>query len=240
MINIENEKDEKISKVTKNSKLKKSKNNIDDEEESESEEISEISFSISKPSDIDSLCEKISNKSNDDLKFEYENTLKTANDDLMKDIDAQLKHLAIKEPGFDKDIKLMSSNLYKSISQSISGIKNPNMYLHNLDKTAKGMTNFGSMSDVIDEQTMRLKNDLSGEPMIIGPELTDITDLKFSKASSLKGKEKLAYKKTLSLEYSNEKEFSKKEVISSSSNNKNSMKGMESSNKNILTEEPKD
>ena len=240
MINIENEKDEKISKVTKNSKLKKSKNNIDDEEESESEEISEISFSISKPSDIDSLCEKISNKSNDDLKFEYENTLKTANDDLMKDIDAQLKHLAIKEPGFDKDIKLMSSNLYKSISQSISGIKNPNMYLHNLDKTAKGMTNFGSMSDVIDEQTMRLKNDLSGEPMIIGPELTDITDLKFSKASSLKGKEKLAYKKTLSLEYSKEKEFSKKEVISSSSNNKNSMKGMESSSKNILTEEPKD
>ena len=122
------------------------------------------------------------------MKFEYENTLKTANDDLMKDIDAQLKHLAIKEPGFDKDIKLMSTNLYKSISQSISGIKNPNIYLHNLDKTAKGMTNFGSMSDVIDEQTMRLKNDLSGEPMIIGPELTDITDLKFSKASSLKGK----------------------------------------------------
>ena len=37
-----------------------------------------------------------------------------------------------------------------------------------------------------------------------------------------------------------EKEFSKKEVISSSSNNKNSMKGMESSSKNILTEEPKD
>ena len=96
MINIENEKDEKISKVTKNSKLKKSKIDLEIDEESESEEISDISFSISKPSDIDSLCEKISNKSNDDLKFVYENTLKTAENDLMKDIDAQLKNLAMK------------------------------------------------------------------------------------------------------------------------------------------------
>ena len=70
--------------------------------------------------------------------------------------------------------------------------------------------------------------------------MTEITDIKFSKASSIKGKEKLAYKKTLSLEYSKEKEYSKKENVSSSSRNKNSIKGMESSSKNILTEEPKE
>ena len=180
MINIENEKDEKISKVTKNSKLKKSKIDLEIDEESESEEISDISFSISKPSDIDSLCEKISNKSNDDLKFVYENTLKTAENDLMKDIDAQLKNLALKEPGFNKDIKIMSSNLYKSISQSISGIKGQNQNNHNLDKTAKGLTNFGSTSEAFEDQTIRLKNDLSGEPVMIGPELTEITDLKES------------------------------------------------------------
>ena len=102
------------------------------------------------------------------------------------------------------------------------------------------MTNFGSISDALDDQTVRLKNDLSGEPVIIAPDMTEITDIKFSKASSIKGKEKLGYKKTLSLEYSKEKEFSKKEIISSSSRNKNSIKGMESSSKNILTEEPKE
>ena len=172
------------------------------------------------------------------IKFIYENTLNTAENDLMRDCDEQLKNLAIKEPGFDKDIKLLSSNLYCSIS----GIKtqNLNQNLHNLDKTLKGMTNFGSISDALDDQTVRLKNDLSGEPVIIAPDMTEITDIKFSKASSIKGKEKLGYKKTLSLEYSKEKEFSKKEIISSSSRNKNSIKGMESSSKNILTEEPKE
>ena len=146
----------------------------------------------------------------------------------------------MKEPGFNKDIKIMSSNLYKSISQSISGIKGQNQNNHNLDKTAKGLTNFGSTSEAFEDQTIRLKNDLSGEPVMIGPELTEITDLKFSKASSIKGKEKLGYKKTLSLEYSKDKELSKKEIVSSSSRNKNSIKGMESSSKNILTEEPKE
>ena len=238
MFNIENEKDEKIPKILKPSKTRKSKIDISYEEESESGEVSDISFSISKPSDVDSLCDKISNKSNDDLKFIYENTLNTAENDLMRDCDEQLKNLAIKEPGFDKDIKLLSSNLYCSIS----GIKtqNLNQNLHNLDKTLKGMTNFGSISDALDDQTVRLKNDLSGEPVIIAPDMTEITDIKFSKASSIKGKEKLGYKKTLSLEYSKEKEFSKKEIISSSSRNKNSIKGMESSSKNILTEEPKE
>ena len=238
MFNIENEKDEKIPKILKPSKTRKSNIDISYEEESESGEVSDISFSISKPSDVDSLCDKISNKSNDDLKFIYENTLNTAENDLMRDCDEQLKNLAIKEPGFDKDIKLLSSNLYCSIS----GIKtqNLNQNLHNLDKTLKGMTNFGSISDALDDQTVRLKNDLSGEPVIIAPDMTEITDIKFSKASSIKGKEKLGYKKTLSLEYSKEKEFSKKEIISSSSRNKNSIKGMESSSKNILTEEPKE
>ena len=238
MFNIENEKDEKIPKILKPSKTRKSKIDISYEEESESGEVSDISFSISKPSDVDSLCDKISNKSTDDLKFIYENTLNTAENDLMRDCDEQLKNLAIKEPGFDKDIKLLSSNLYCSIS----GIKtqNLNQNLHNLDKTLKGMTNFGSISDALDDQTVRLKNDLSGEPVIIAPDMTEITDIKFSKASSIKGKEKLAYKKTLSLEYSKEKEYSKKEIGSSSSRNKNSIKGMESSSKNILTEEPKE
>ena len=94
------------------------------------------------------------------------------------------------------------------------------------------MTNFGSMSEAIDEQTIRLKNDLSGEPVVLGADMTEITDIKFSKQSSLQNKEKLVYKKTLSLNYSKEKEnSSKKEMISSSSRNKISLKNMESESK---------
>ena len=102
------------------------------------------------------------------------------------------------------------------------------------------MTNFGSISEALDEQTIRLKHDLSGEPVLIGSNITEITDLKFSKQSSIKEKEKLAYKKTLSLNYSKEKENSKKEMISSSSRNKNSVKYMESEGKNFLTEDQKE
>ena len=242
MINIENEKDEKITKNRRKSKRNSIKKDSIDDDDDESEEVSDISFSISKPSDVDSLCEQISNKSKDDMKYVYENTLKTAEIDLMQDVNSQLKYLAMKEPGFDKDIKLISSNYYQTLSHTILGTKNPNQNqnLHNLDKTIKGLTNFGSTSEAIDEQTIRLKNDLSGEPVLIGPDMTEITDIKFSKASSIKGKEKLAYKKTLSLENSKDKDFSKKEIISTSSRNKNSIKGMESSSKNILTEDPKE
>ena len=237
--NIDNEKDEKISKKTKELKLKKEKiSSSSEEEESKSNAASDISFSISKPSDIDSLCDKISNKSKDDLKFTFESTLKTAENDLMKDIDNEIKLMADNNPGFDKDIKLMSSNYYKSLTDSLFINKNHNP--QNLDKTVKGMTNFGSISEALDEQTIRLKHDLSGEPVLIGSNITEITDLKFSKQSSIKEKEKLAYKKTLSLNYSKEKENSKKEMISSSSRNKNSVKYMESEGKNFLTEDQKE
>ena len=235
MINIENKKDElrqsykREINSKKNKKFKK--NDLSEEEESKSNAGSEISFSISKPSDIDSLCDKVSNKSkDDDLKFTFESTLKTAENDLMKDIDDELKIMTDKLTGFDKDIKLMSSNYYKSLTESLIANKNQNP--QSMDKTIKGMTNFGSMSEAIDEQTIRLKNDLSGEPVLLGADMTEITDIKFSKQSSLQNKEKLVYKKTLSLNYSKEKEnSSKKEMISSSSRNKISLKNMESESK---------
>ena len=237
--NIENEKDEKVSKKTKNSKIKNNKLNISSsEEDSKSNAGSELSFSISKPSDIDSLCDKLSNKSKDDLKFTFESTLKTAENDLMNDVNNQFKVLANSQPGFDENIKLMSSNLYQSIADSI--IINKNQNPHNLDKTVKGNTNFGSMSEAMDEQTIRLKNDLSGEPVVLGADLTEITDIKYSKQSSLQNKDKLIYKKTLSLNYSKEKDNSKKEIISSSSRNKNSIKNIESESKNFLLEDQKE
>lgn len=216
----------------------------------EMENISEASFSFSKPSDIDDLYDNLSNKSNDEINFVYESTLQTSEADLNKEIDLQFETMAQKEPGFDKNIKLISSNYYKSLVESITGGKQTQQ---NLDKTNVGYTKYGSISAAIDDQTIRLKNDLSGVPFMIGDvtnmDLSDkkkggesndnefiLKDSKLSKESSsnINSKNKLDYKKTMSLEYSKEKDSDKKEMISSSSQNKPSVDKKSKSSKTPL------
>lgn len=253
-INIENE---KISKNSIGSKLMdsksdslidgSSKNNVSKKEESE--KISDASFSFSNASDVDKLYENISNKSKDDLNFVYESTLQTAQVDLDKEIDLQFNNMAKKEPGFDEDIKLISSNFYKNVVDNLTGGKQNQQ---NLEKTNLGYTKYGSISAAIDDQTIKLKNDLSGVPVMIG-DVTNIDlsekkkigesnendfifkDSKISKGSSsaLNGKNKLDYKKTMSLEFSKERESDKKEMISYSSQNKQSTNKRESKSSKI-------
>ena len=221
----------------------------------DSEILSEASFSFSKASDIDSFYENNSNKSNENLKLVYESTLQTAEEDLNQQIDLQFENIGKKEPGFDPNIKLISSNFYKGIVDSITGGK------QNIDKTTNiGITKYGSISAAIDDQTIKLKNDLSEVPFMIG-DVTNIDlsekkkggesndndfilkDSKLSKeesSSGVNGKKKLDYKKTMSLEYSKEKESDKKEMISSSSQNKPSIDKVESKSSKIhLFEEQK-
>ena len=175
---------------------------------------SEASFDLSKSSDVDGLCENLEKKSNPSINYEYESTLQNEEEDLNKEINLYFNNMAKKEPGIDPKIKLISSNLYKDI---IGG------KIQNLDKTNMGYTKYASISGPMDEQTIRLKNDLSGEPI----ENTDnvyILKGKFSKQSSLKNEiTKLEYKKTMSLEYSKERESEKKDLISLSSQNKQSL-----------------
>ena len=227
-INIESENN------TINSNLLSSKKEslIENQKKDDSENLSEASFSLSKPSDIDSLYENNSNKSNENLKLVYESTLQNAEEDLNQEIDLEFENISKKESGFDPNIKLFSSNFYKGIVDSITGGKQNN------DKTNIGITKYGSISAAIDDQTLKLKNDLSGVPVIIG-DVTNIDlsekkkgesndndfilkDSKLSKESSsgMNGKKKLDYKKTMSLEYSKERESDKKEMISYSSQNK--------------------
>ena len=264
-INISDDKNSKISLSSKieNSKrsslIDKTKSNISKKEDID--KISDASFSFSQPSDIDSLYENLSNKSKDSLNLVYESTLQTAEEDLNKEIDLQFENMAKKEPGFDNNIKLISSNFYKSLVDKITGGKQTTQ---TLDKTNIGYTKYGSISAAIDDQTIRLKNDLSGVPVMIG-DVTNITgnidlidknkngenneneslikDFKISKEESLSGinsKNKLDYKKTMSLEYSKEKESDKKEMISYSSQNKQSTNKRESkSSKNPLIDEQK-
>ena len=67
-------------------------------------------------------------------------------------------------------LKYQSSNYYKSLVESITGGKQTQQ---NLDKTNVGYTKYGSISAAIDDQTIRLKNDLSGVPFMIG----DVTNM---------------------------------------------------------------
>ena len=80
MINTENERENKKTRTKsrrRTSKIEILRKEIVTNEESDSDDLSEVSFSISKPSDVDSLCENISNKSKDDMKFDYEPIIAT-------------------------------------------------------------------------------------------------------------------------------------------------------------------
>ena len=257
-INIESEsKNSSISK--KNSLIDKSKSLISKKEDI-GEKLSDASFSLSQPSDIDDLYENLSKESNEKIDFVYESTLQTAQADLNKEIDSQFENMAKKEPGFDNNIKLISSHFYKSLVEKIIGGKQIQPQ-QNLDKTNIGITKYGSISAAIDDQTIRLKNDLSGVPVMIG-DVTNITgnndlidkkkygennenessikDFKISKeesSSGINGKNKLDYKKTMSLEYSKEKESDKKEIISYSSQNKQSIKESKSSKTPLIDDQ---
>ena len=259
-INIESE-----SKKTLNSKkesLIDKPKSVNSKKDNNSEKLSDASFSLSQPSDIDNLYENLSKESYEKLDFVYESTLQTAEADLNKEIDSQFENMAKKEPGLDNNIKLMSSNFYKGLVDKITGGKQSQQ--QNLDKTNIGYTKYGSISAAIDDQTIRLKNDLSGVPVMIG-DVTNITgnidlidkkkygennenessikDFKISKeesSSGINGKNKIDYKKTMSLEYSKEKESDKKEMISYSSQNKQSINKIDSkSSKTPLVDEQK-
>ena len=211
----ENDKDKKISLMQRiRNNIEKNANKV------QQDNTSEASFSFSHASDIDSLCENMEKKSNQSIHYPFESTLQNAEEDLNKEIDLYFDNMAKTEQGIDKNIKLQSSNLYKELVTSIAGSKNQNN--QNLDKTNMGYTKYASISGVMDDQTIKLKNDLSGD----GVENNNVYILKdqLSKQSSLKNdKNKIEYKKTMSLEFSKERESEKKELISSSSQNKQSL-----------------
>ena len=123
-INIESEKSEKNSKIisSQNSLIDKSKNNEIKRVSVDQEVLSDASFSISNSGDIDSFCENFANKSKDDFDPVYESTLPIAEVDLNQEIDIHFSEMAKKEPGLDNNIKIISSNYYKGLVNSITGV----------------------------------------------------------------------------------------------------------------------
>ena len=196
------------------------------------EKFSNVSFSISAVSDIDELYDNLSNKSDDKNNFIFESNTKNAEEQLEKYIEEELTKAFIKsKPGFDQDVKNLSQEFYKKISNSLSDNKNRTT----LDKTNM-VTKCTNIDETGGDQTMKLKNDLTGVPLMIQPDITnsnnaniDISGKKSSKKSSKliskesesenkeSNKESKKQGNTMSLEFSKEKDSDKKELVSTSS-----------------------
>ena len=196
------------------------------------EKFSNVSFSISAVSDIDELYDNLSNKSDDKNNFIFESNTKNAEEQLEKYIEEELTKAFIKsKPGFDQDVKNLSQEFYKKISNSLSDNKNRTT----LDKTNM-VTKCTNIDETGGDQTMKLKNDLTGVPLMIQPDITnsnnaniDISGKKSSKKSSKliskesesenkeSNKESKKQGNTMSLEFSKEKDSYKKELVSTSS-----------------------
>lgn len=178
--------------------------------EKEEENTSDISFSISGNSDINDLCDKMSNISNDKFDFVYEGNTKDIAKELNDYIDESLKKFIKDKKGFEDDIKVMSQTLYKELCGIAPDVKNNRVPTNDKSKTNL-FTECPSVSRV--EQETRLRNDLSGVPIMIQPDITHNGD-KNSKTSKAKDSEE-NNKITNS---SREKSSSKKDLISSGTN----------------------
>ena len=200
------------------------------------EKFSNVSFSISAVSDIDDLYDNLSNKSDEKNDYVFESNTKNAEEQLEKYIEEELTKAFVKaKPGFDQDVKNLSQEFYKKISNSLSDNKNRTT----LDKTNM-VTKCTNIDETGGDQTMKLKNDLTGVPLVIQPDITttanniniDMSGKNTSKKSSKlvskesnennennesENKDSKKQGNTMSLEYSKEKESDKKELVSSSS-----------------------
>ena len=115
------------------------------------EKFSNVSFSISAVSDIDELYDNLSNKSDDKNNFIFESNTKNAEDQLEKYIEEELTKAFIKsKPGFDQDVKNLSQEFYKKISNSLSDNKNRTT----LDKTNM-VTKCTNIDETGGDQTMK-------------------------------------------------------------------------------------
>lgn len=194
---------------------------------------SDVSFSVSNVSDIDGIYENISNNSDDREDYAFEGNTRNIDEQFQKYTEEELTKLMIKgKDGFDQNTKNLTEEFYKKIASSLSDTKNRTT----LEKTNM-VTKYTNRDETGDDQTLKLKDDLSGLPVVIQPDITANTnniniDLsqninKKNKESNLSSdkehqsepEQKSSEPKgnTMSLEFSKEKDSDRKELISNSS-----------------------
>lgn len=138
------------------------------------ENYSDVSFSVSNVDDIDGIYENLSNNSDDKGDFIFEGTGDNLYDQMHNYIEEEYKKGVLKiKPGFDENIKTEAHDFYKKLADSLSDQKNKT----GLDKTAAGVTKCTGIDVTGDDQTYKMKNDISGVPVVLQPDITANTNI---------------------------------------------------------------
>lgn len=197
----------KIKTITENL-LKNMLEEIPDEEKGgttrRDEGFDDISFSISNTSDINELYEKMSNKSNEKIDLVYEGNAEEVDKQLNDFVDENFHQFVKDNKGFDPEVKNLSLAFYQDLSGAVVPDLKPreNSTQNDKSKTTNLFTK-GPADFTQDEQAIKLKNDLSGVPIMIQGDITQNTG--YGKSFAGKLRESESNKQTIS---------SKKEVIS--------------------------
>ena len=136
-----------------------------DEELSGEEEKQNISFSLSNCNDMDEFLENFSQKSDEKIELEFENTTNEEGLLLINDfLKESTKQLLNCKKGFDEDVKKMSTEFYGDLIKDFNNQRylKKNNKPHYLDKTKN--TNYMTKSESINsEEVTKFKNDLIGQ-----------------------------------------------------------------------------
>ena len=136
-----------------------------EEEISGEEDKQNISFSLSNCNDMDDLLENFSQKSDEKIALEFENTTNEEGLLLINDfLKESTKQLLNSKKGFDEDVKKMSTEFYGDLIKNFNNQRylKKNNKPHYLDKTKN--TNYMTKSESItSEEVTKFKNDLIGQ-----------------------------------------------------------------------------
>lgn len=165
------------------------------------EEIEDISFSISNTSDINELYEKLSNKSNEKFDITYEGYGEEVDKQFNEFVEDTLTNFVKENKGFDKEIKNLTKNLYQDLCGSVVPDLKPRNNMNTTNNDKSKTTNLFTKAPINtnisqDEQAVKLRNDLSGVPIMINGDITQNTG--YGKFGANSKKESESNKQTIS------------------------------------------
>jgi len=171
------------------------------EEDHQEEDIQNISFSLSNCDDMKDFLDNFSNKSDEKVELQYENTTNEEGLAIIEDyLKESTKQILKSRKGVDDDIKKTTSDFYADLTKNIKVPKTKKIFY--LDKTKN--TNYITKSESItsDEPT-KFKNDLIGQA-------DTGQSLRFNKKNSLNSKNKSSSIDKISSQFMGEEEEEEK------------------------------
>ena len=159
---------------------------------SDDDDIQNISFSLSNCDDMNDFLDNFSNKSDEQVELEYENTTNEEGFALIEDfLKENTKQILNSKKGFDEDAKKMAGDFYSDLVKNVVLQKEAKKVPHYLDKTKNTYYLTKSESITSEEQTLKFKNDLVGQTF--ENKQNDGVSYVFGKINSINSKTKSLY-----------------------------------------------